>query len=260
MVSNDHIEYAAILQQWEKGQEVDSADLINALAWNRQNQRRALARLEKACKTWREGYEFQKAKGDRLDQLYDPAIKRIAHLEAALKDARYLLDYTVTLDGPDDVGEFFDRVTDRIDELLPGNDSTLRATTDGDELSETQDALHDTCQRLCDAQDRIAQLEQIQRSDGEVRRALDAKLAQLEAALRQIAMFGAPDIPYGDTWQGDFENMRDIARGAIGYEAETPEPTGMEIAQREAEEAAGDNDPRDRPIDFAREPQGNDNG
>lgn len=27
------------------------------------------------------------------------------------------------------------------------------------ELSDTQDALHDTCQRLCAAQDRIAQLE-----------------------------------------------------------------------------------------------------
>jgi len=59
---------------------------------------------------------------------------RIAQLEAALKDARYLLGYTVTLDGPDDVDTFFDQVTDRIDELLPENDSTQRATleTKGD--------------------------------------------------------------------------------------------------------------------------------
>lgn len=32
------------------------------------------------------------------------------------------------------------------------------------------------------------------------------------------------------------------------------EPSGMEIAQREAEEAAGDNDPRDQPIDLRAEP------
>jgi len=71
MVSNDHIEYQAILHQWEKGHAVDIGDLVNALAWNRQNQRRALARLEEACKTWREGNDEKQA--------------RIAELEAALR-------------------------------------------------------------------------------------------------------------------------------------------------------------------------------
>jgi hypothetical protein len=50
---------------------------------------------------------------------------RIAALEAALKDSRYLLGLTVTLDDPDgvDIDTFFDNVTTRIDEFLPDNDS-----------------------------------------------------------------------------------------------------------------------------------------
>lgn len=48
-----------------------------------------------------------------------------AKLEAALRDARYLLGLTVTLDDPDnvDIDTFFDQVTERIDALLPENDS-----------------------------------------------------------------------------------------------------------------------------------------
>ena len=37
-------------------------------------------------------------------------------------------------------------------------------------------------------------------------------------------------------------------RGAL---QRSKEPIGQEIAQREAEETAGDNDPRDQPIDFS---------
>jgi hypothetical protein len=52
-------------------------------------------------------------------------IARCEALEAALKDSRYLLGLTVTLDDPDgiDIDTFFDKVTTRIDELLPDNDS-----------------------------------------------------------------------------------------------------------------------------------------
>lgn len=45
MKHDDDIEYPALLKQFDKGMEVDPIDAINALAWNRQNQRRELRRL-----------------------------------------------------------------------------------------------------------------------------------------------------------------------------------------------------------------------
>lgn len=45
---SDEIEYGAILTQWGKGKEVDTEDLINALAWRMNNQRREIARLSAA--------------------------------------------------------------------------------------------------------------------------------------------------------------------------------------------------------------------
>jgi hypothetical protein len=45
MNCDDDIEYPAILKQFDRGHELDTVDVINALAWNRQNQRRELRRL-----------------------------------------------------------------------------------------------------------------------------------------------------------------------------------------------------------------------
>ena len=74
------------------------------------------------------GNKRQHEKIDKMLGYHVEDKARVAKLEAALKDARYLLGYVVTLDGPDDVDAFFNQVTDRIDGLLPGNDSTQRAT------------------------------------------------------------------------------------------------------------------------------------
>ena len=48
---------------------------------------------------------------------------------------------------------------------------------------------------------------------------LAMRIAQLEAALQEIAMYGDPDIPYGDTWQRYFEQVRETARKALGLQS-----------------------------------------
>jgi hypothetical protein len=67
MKHDDDIEYPAILKQFDKCLDVDPIDAINALAWNRQNQRRELKRLNE--KVGRLEFVLKGLHDDQVDYL-----------------------------------------------------------------------------------------------------------------------------------------------------------------------------------------------